>query len=134
MKFKIITAQISIHFQNSRVVFDGAVQTVFSGDIRHLPIIVIVVSVVLLAVGQFVLSGTTPVELRSSDLPKEPMLRKRSPTLDDRQHCRNQIVTSERLSELRQQMNRFGVQAYIIPSDNAHQVILSFVTTSDLLP
>jgi len=77
--------------------------------------------VVLLAVGQFVLSGSTPVELRSSDLPKEPMLRKRSPTLDDRQHCRNQIVTSERLSELRQQMNRFGVQAYIIPSDNAHQ-------------
>lgn len=93
---------------------------------RHLSIIIVVVLVVLLAVGQFVLSGSTPVELRSNDLLNEPMVRKRSPRLGDRPHCQNQVFTNERLSQLRQQMDRYGVQAYIIPSDNAHQVISSF--------
>lgn len=79
-------------------------------------------SVILLVVGQFFLSGSTPVELRGIDEPKEPMLRKRSPKLNDRQDCRNQIITGDRLRQLRQQIDRFGVQAYIIPSDNAHQV------------
>lgn len=77
------------------------------------------------------LSGSVPVALRrsSSDTVALRNIRKRSPTLSDRPGCLpgatappNRVNTTQRLQDLRQQLIAFNVSAYIITSDNAHQV------------
>lgn len=81
-----------------------------------------------------ILTESGPVALRNDgdrDLPPfgTKFLVKRSPTTNDRPGCvagaqppPNRVDTSQRLSELRQQFNKYNIAAYIITSDNAHQV------------
>ena len=61
------------------------------------------------------------------------MIRKRSPSVSDRPGCQanapippNRQNTTERLINLRKQMILFNVDAYIVTSDNAHQVMRLF--------
>ena len=80
-------------------------------------------------------SGSVPVELRTDGLsasffPAESNIRKRSsPTVDIRPVCYpnatappNRVNTTQRLADLRRQLIANNVSAYIITSDNAHQV------------
>ena len=84
----------------------------------------------------FLIQSTTcgPVELKIPTNEHSASLRtisKRSPTVNDRPGCQanaqppppNRQNTTEQLLNLRKQMVLFNVDAYIITSDNAHQVI-----------
>lgn len=57
------------------------------------------------------------------------LLSKRSPSIDDRPGCSegaaappNRVNTTQRLADLRRQLTLYDVDAYIVTSDNAHQV------------
>lgn len=85
------------------------------------------------------LAESGPVALRNAgDWKDTPpfgtrLLKKRSPAVSDRPGCKvgdgavpppNRVNTTQRIAELRQQMTLFNVSAYIVTSDNAHQVYL----------
>ena len=89
-------------------------------------------SAVLLTLDLFLSIESVPVELRTSSDETETSVRKRSPTVSERWSCAgasppppNRVDTGERLRNLRRQMNLHDIQAYIITSDNAHQVTTS---------
>ena len=75
--------------------------------------------------------GGVPVALRTGSVDySQPAIRKRSPSVEDRPGCvegatppPNRVNTTQRLADLRRQMQLFQVNAYIVTSDNAHQVI-----------
>jgi hypothetical protein len=72
-----------------------------------------------------------PVELiKTAHAASFKTIRKRSPSVSDRPGCQtdapippNRQNTTERLANLRKQLILFNVDAYIVTSDNAHQVI-----------
>ena len=72
-----------------------------------------------------------PVALEHVNLPLRTRFIRATPTINDRPGCRpgatvppNRVNTTQRLADLRSHFAANNIHAYIITSDNAHQVLI----------